>query len=108
MWEREYHNEGNIETGKLCKITLIIFLISTMMIIKLNILYGILLIIMTTTLSFDDMMSTMVEAMEIATTNTMIVTTLSSPNTTCWLASCQKSAVETNIWASKDFQMSKK
>ena len=83
MWEREYHNEGNIETGKLCKITLIIFLISTMMIIKLNILYGILLIIMTTTLSFDDMMSTMVEAMEIATTNTMIVTTLSSPNTTC-------------------------
>ena len=60
MWEREYHNEGNIETGKLCKITLIIFLISTMMIIKLNILYGILLIIMTTTLSFDDMMSTMV------------------------------------------------
>ena len=83
MWEREYHNEGNIETGKLCKITLIIFLISTMMIIKLNILYGILLIIMTTTLSFDDMMSTMVEAMEIATTNTMIVTTSSSPNTTC-------------------------
>ena len=83
MWEREYHNEGNIETGKLCKITLIIFLISTMMIIKLNILYGILLIIMTTTLSFDDMMSTMVTAMEIATTNTMIVTTSSSPNTTC-------------------------
>ena len=83
MWEREYHNEGNIETGKLCKITLIIFLISTMMIIKLNILYGILLIIMTTTLSFDDMMSTMVMAMEIAMTNTMIVTTSSSPNTTC-------------------------
>ena len=97
MWEREYHNEGNIETGKLCKITLIIFLISTMMIIKLNILYGILLIIMTTTLSFDDMMSTMVKAMEIAMTNTMIVTTSSSPNTTCRLASCQKSAVETNI-----------
>lgn len=108
MWEREYHNEGNIETGKLCKITLIIFLISTMMIIKLNILYGILLIIMTTTLSFDDMMSTMAKAMEIAMTNTMIVTTSSSPNTTCWLASCQKSAVETNIWASKDFQMSEK
>ena len=83
MWEREYHNEGNIETGKLCKITLIIFLISTMMIIKLNILYGILLIIMTTTLSFDDMMSNMVKAMEIAMTNTMIVTTSSSPNTTC-------------------------
>jgi len=83
MWEREYHNEGNIETGKLCKITLIIFLISTMMIIKLNILYGILLIIMTTTLSFDGMMSTMVMAMEIAMTNTMIVTTSSSPNTTC-------------------------
>ena len=83
MWEREYHNEGNIETGKLCKITLIIFLISTMMIIKLNILYGILLIIMTTTLSFDDMMSTMGKAMEIAMTNTMIVTTSSSPNTTC-------------------------
>ena len=83
MWEREYHNEGNIETGKLCKITLIIFLISTMMIIKLNILYGILLIIMTNTLSFDDMMSTMVKAMEIAMTNTMIVTTSSSPNTTC-------------------------
>ena len=78
MWEREYHNEGNIETGKLCKITLIIFLISTMMIIKLNILYGILLIIMTTTLSFEDMMST-----TIAMTNTMIVTTSSSPNTTC-------------------------
>jgi len=83
MWEREYHNEGNIETGKLCKITLIIFLISTMMIIKLNILYGILLIIMTTTLSFDDMMSTMAKTMEIAMTNTMIVTTSSSPNTTC-------------------------
>ena len=83
MWEREYHNEGNIETGKLCKITLIIFLISTMMIIKLNILYGILLIIMTTTLSFDDMMSNMVKAMEIAMTNTLIVTTSSSPNTTC-------------------------
>ena len=83
MWEREYHNEGNIETGKLCKITLIIFLISTMMITKLNILYGILLIIMTTTLSFDDMMSTMGKAMEIAMTNTMIVTTSSSPNTTC-------------------------
>ena len=79
MWEREYHNEGNIETGKLCKITLIIFLISTMMIIKLNILYGILLIIMTTTLSFDDMMSTMAKTMEIAMTNT----TSSSPNTTC-------------------------
>ena len=83
MWEREYHNEGNIETGKLCKITLIIFLISTMMIIKLNILYGILLIIMTTTLRFDNMMSTMVKAMKIAMTNTMIVTTSSSPNTTC-------------------------
>ena len=83
MWEREYHNEGNIETGKLCKITLIIFLISTMMIIKLNILYGILLIIMTTTLSFDDMMSTMAKTMEIAMTNTMIVTSSSSPNTTC-------------------------
>ena len=83
MWEREYHNEGNIETGKLCKITLIIFLISTMMIIKLNILYGILLIIMTTTLSFDDKISITMKAMEIAMTNTMIVTTSSSPNTTC-------------------------
>ena len=83
MWEREYHNEGNIETGKLCKITLIIFLISTMMIIKLNILYGILLIIMTTTLSFDDMMLTMVKAMEIAMEIAMTNTTSSSPNTTC-------------------------
>ena len=71
MWEREYHNEGNIETGKLCKITLIIFLISTMMIIKL--------IILITILSFNIMRVIM---MNVLVTDIMFIFTSSNPNTT--------------------------
>ena len=53
-----------------------------MMIIKLNIVCGILLIIMITTLSFNIMMVIMMNVMGIVKTDITFIIILSNPNTT--------------------------
>ena len=54
----------------------------SMMIIKLNIVCGILLIIMITTLSFNIMMVIMMNVMGIVMTNITFIIISSNPNTT--------------------------